>query len=388
MGISNDQWRAKIGLFCQKVSICHSLRESTGCSRLLACIIATMLLISGVELNPGPTVAELAKRLDEFVASYDVMRDHLMQISESTIPALSASIVKANEAFNELSTLLNSTKEAIKQHDLRLCSLEISVSEMRSSIPSAVADEHNRLVRANATVLRPALGGDNYDISNRESIFSIEHVVKNALDKEKRKCNVIIFNLHDTNSFIDDKNNLSELMYDLGVQEDMIQSIERIGRQSAKDRPLRIKLNSEWSRDILLDAAYQLKMMKRKWPKVGISPDRTFEEMSAHRTLIQEYRQRLNHGEQIRLIGNKITSINSNQPSDQGSVRQKSTTAISTSVPTVTAPSPLRVHLPPISPCPASSLSSLSATASVFCSNQTDLLTKIVNVPTASQQGN
>ena len=137
-------------------------------------------------------------------------------------------------------------------------------------------------------------------------------------------------------------------MYDLGMQEDMIQTIERTDRQSAKDRPLRIKLNSEWSQDMLLDAAYQLKMMKRKLPKVGISPDRTFEEMSAHRSLIQEYQERLNHGEHIRLIGNKITSINCNQPSGRGSVRQKSITAISTSVPTVTAPSPLRVHLLPI----------------------------------------
>ena len=300
MGISNDQWRAKIGLFCQNVIICYSLRESTGCGRLLACIIATMLLIRGVELNPGPKVAELAKRLDEFVAFYDVMRDHLMQINESTIPALSASIVKANEAFNELSTLLNRTKEAIKQHDLGLCSLEIFVLEMRPTIPSVVTDEHNRLVRANATVLRPALGGNNYGISNRELISSMERVVKNALDKEKSKYSVIIFNFHETNSFIDDKNSLSELMYDLRMQEDMIQSMERISRQSAKDRPLRTKLNSEWSRDILLDAAYQLKIMKGKWPKVGISPDRTFEEMLAHRTLIQEYRQRLNCGEQIR----------------------------------------------------------------------------------------
>ena len=57
--------------------------------------------------------------------------------------------------------------------------------------------------------------------------------------------------------------------------------------------------------------------MKRKRPKVEISPDRTFEEMSAHRTLMQEYRQRLNCGERIRLIGKKITSIKSNQPSGQ-----------------------------------------------------------------------
>ena len=70
--------------------------------------------VTRVELNPGPTAAKLAKRLDEFVAFYDVMCGYLMQINETTIFALSASIVKVNKAFNEFSTLLNSTKEATK----------------------------------------------------------------------------------------------------------------------------------------------------------------------------------------------------------------------------------------------------------------------------------
>ena len=70
MGISIEQWRASVGLFCQKLIIHHSFCKSRGCSLLKVCIISMLLLIGGIELNPGPTVAELAKKLDDFIASY------------------------------------------------------------------------------------------------------------------------------------------------------------------------------------------------------------------------------------------------------------------------------------------------------------------------------
>ena len=190
-------------------------------------------------------------------------------------------------------------------------------------------------------------------------------MVKKVLDKDRRKCNIIIFNLADTNSFYDDKRNLGELMRDLKLNESMIESISRIGRPSAKTRPLRIQMCSEMCRNMFLDAAYLLKFMKQKWPKLGISPDRVPKEIDSHRKFMLDFRRRRDQGENVCLDGDKIVPniIRSHLPNTQQklntlSISSMSTTPSSSSLrvnlppiihpATVGTPSPLRVNLPPI----------------------------------------
>ena len=62
-------------------------------------------------------------------------------------------------------------------------------------------------------------------ISPHESFSWIERAVKNIIDKDKHKCNIIIFIMLDTSSFRSDKQNLSQLMYNLKLDENMIESI-------------------------------------------------------------------------------------------------------------------------------------------------------------------
>ena len=54
---------------------------------------------------------------------------------------------------------------------------------------------------------------------------SVERLVNNVLDKNKRRCNVIAFNMPDTNSFNYDKRNMSQLVYELDLNECMVESI-------------------------------------------------------------------------------------------------------------------------------------------------------------------
>ena len=49
--------------------------------------------------------------------------------------------------------------------------------------------------------------------------------------------------------------------------------------------------------------------MKRNWPNLVISPDRTRTELNLHRKLMQEFRLRRNQGEKIRIEDNKIVSV-------------------------------------------------------------------------------
>ena len=297
MGISIEQWRASVGLFCQKLIIHHSFCKSTGCSLLKACIISMLLLIGGIELNPGPTVAELAKKLDDFIASYHIMREQI-QLSVPTLASRLDQIVK------ELSTVISNTDEAFKLHNLRLCALK---QKLTDAVTSTQVDEHEVRNQGNSIVHSSSfIAQDTY---NQYSISSIEKVVKNVLDKNKRKRNVIIFNFPDFDSFDNDKNYLSDLMYDLELDESMVDSITRIGRLSSKPRPLRVQLSSEWCKNIFLDSAYKLKTMKRNWPNLGISPDRTQTELDLHRKLMQEFRLRRNQGEKVRIEDNKIVSV-------------------------------------------------------------------------------
>ena len=349
MGISADQWRAKIGLFQQKVHIHFGHSKSTGCNIRLACVIAFLLLIGGVEPNPGPTVAELSKRLDELIVQIQAMRDQL-----SALPVLST---KLDVAVTELYSLLDGTKETIKQHNLRLCALEKSIVTKASPDNSCGSNLDGRGNNH---------GNANAGANGNSAPESIERIVKTVLDRDRRKCNVVLFNLPDTNSFQDDKRNLSELMHDLELDESMIKSILRIGRPSSKVRPLRIQLSSESSRNTFLDAAYLLKFMRRKWPKLGISPDRTPDEMETHRSLMQEFRERRSQGENIHLAGDKIVQ-NTNKSHFQ-ITQHKTAIATSRAPPTynsLSTSSPLRVNLPPLTISTSSSDNACITTNSV-----------------------
>ena len=347
MGISIEQWRASVGLFRQKLVIHHSFCKSTGCSLLKVCIISMLLLIGGIELNPGPTVAELAKKLDDFIASYQIMREQI----QLSVPTLAS---KLDQIVKELSTVISNTDEAFKLHNLRLCALEQKLTDV---VTSNQVDEHE--VRNQGNSIAHSSSFIAQDTSNQYSISSIEKVVKNVLDKNKRKCNVIIFNFPDFDSFDNDKNYLSDLMYDLELDESMVESITRIGRLSSKPRPLRVQLSSEWCKNIFLDSAYKLKTMKRNWPNVGISPDRTQTELDLHRKLMQEFRLRRNQGEKIRIEDNKIVSVTG--PSHISfSQRNNSLESQKKSV-DHTLFSPLRVTLPQVSSLPLSSSLSFSA---------------------------
>ena len=109
-------------------------------------------------------------------------------------PALSS---KLDDIVKEFSMLIKATNETLKQLDTWLATLE----QLQSTNPSAsrvknVADSEPISNQGKM----PSGASDN---SNHNSI-SIERAVKDALDREKRKSNVIIFNMSDKNLLRDD----------------------------------------------------------------------------------------------------------------------------------------------------------------------------------------
>ena len=333
MGICIVSWRQRIGSFS---SIFHTKRsvnagsccKVSGYSMLSSCVIALLLLCAGIEPNPGPTVAELARKLDEFIAAYDVTCDQL----HLSIPALA---IRLDEEIKNLRSLFSTIDATLLQLAARISTIEsrVPLPNTNGEIPAVVNNAH-----------LPQNLNEYAKNSGAYSPQSIENLVNSALDKEKRKCNVIIFNLSDTDSFHDDKNKLSRLYRDLRLQDSCIQSITRFGR-SDRERPLKVTLSSKWHRDCLLDSAFRLASIRSKWPKLSIAPDRTYEEMSAHRQLVLELRRRRDLGENVRLRGDSIVH-GSNLTNNRA---QASTYVSNTSAPN--SPSlPLQVNLPPSLP--------------------------------------
>ena len=98
-----------------------------------------------------------------------------------------------DQVFAELSTIINSSSEALKQQNMRIIALEetLSINDV----------EHS-------DIMNPAIGNQgNKNLQDKSGATNetIERVVKNVIDKNNRKNNAIIFNLRDTNSFIEDK---------------------------------------------------------------------------------------------------------------------------------------------------------------------------------------
>ena len=203
---------------------------------------------------------------------------------------------------------------------------------------------------------------DNSSDANLQPSLSIERLVDNALDKNQCIKNIIIFNKTETDSFYDDKRHLAELLNNLELNENMIDSIFLRGRFSSKLRPLRIQLRSEIYRTVFLEAGYLLSSMKRKWPKIEKSPDGTPDEQKNHHSLMSAHRLRSDREEQVRLAGDKITSVN-NKKSYIYSSHLKKQNYYSTSL----LHSPLIVNLPPITNRECSLSSVLSPNAKVFC---------------------
>ena len=120
MGIGVDEWRQRIGLF-------SSPRTSKGLScsgglvlptlfepRLacVACVLAMLLLIGGVEQNPGPATKtdDLVRRMDDL---FQELRDTRVALS-----------TKIDDSMRDLATKLLACEQQLTAHNDRLAAIE------------------------------------------------------------------------------------------------------------------------------------------------------------------------------------------------------------------------------------------------------------------------
>ena len=135
--------------------------------------------------------------------------------------------------------------------------------------------------RANERTYASAVTGSSETTSNNTSSFiqpqthrSVQHEVSEAMDVEKRKRNIIVFNLPATSS--KDTDRVAALFEHLTGTVSPTFRCCRIGKPKAeKAQPLLFQFASEFDRVDILQSAHKLKDMQAEWPRVGIAPDRT-----------------------------------------------------------------------------------------------------------------
>ena len=357
MGISVDQWRERIGLFNKKGIFRSNFCKTTGCCTLLtsfiaACIISSLLLIGGVELNPGPTVAEVSKKLDEFIADFRALRSETHDSHTAIYTRLEAFMTEINEKVTAITNGEVIFNERIAALERAQTTNNTSLHEIRNDIASIRACQSPlHLTQPTNT---PTL------LSNNNAAQEISALVHEALETEKRKQNAIIFNLPDSDSFDNDKYMLHALFSDLGINDVMIQTISRFGRRTMKPRPLRLHLRSCNDVYTLLKAAPRLALLRDEWHNTSISCDRSASELKIHQDLIKELHQRREQGERVRLLDGKIVAMIANE--NRSHLSQ--TTLHNNNNNNYSVFSQLRVDLPKLT-----SQCKLSATAQPFVSS-------------------
>ena len=124
MGISTDAWRWRTGAFSQH-GRCYNgvLLHAVYCVRVIprfACVIALLLIVAGVEVNPGPPKDDMNHRLERL---FNEVRD-----------IKTALLMKFDDSVREFATRLQKCKDLVTQYSTRLSNVERTQEIMATQI--------------------------------------------------------------------------------------------------------------------------------------------------------------------------------------------------------------------------------------------------------------
>ena len=147
-------------------------------------------------------------------------------------------------------------------------------------------------VEETASSPRPALPTK---VSNVE-----EHMVdvKEAIDIEKRKANLIIRNLTDNHDLKKDTELFAEMLQVMDVTDVSVESISRVGQESdSRVKLVKITMASTTEKFRVLSNARRLNKDGGKFKRVYVCPDLTWNQREIDRKARQELRERRLNGE-------------------------------------------------------------------------------------------
>uniref|UniRef100_A0A6P7F0R6 Uncharacterized protein LOC114325130 isoform X1 n=1 Tax=Diabrotica virgifera virgifera TaxID=50390 RepID=A0A6P7F0R6_DIAVI len=139
-------------------------------------------------------------------------------------------------------------------------------------------------------------------IANINTTIHSEHqedIIEEAMDRINRSHNIILYNVPETNSAVEDNNKVNEIL--ITVQGDNVNPISsrhvhRIGKRSNKARPIKVTFSTPAQAKSFLRA--KNKLATSTFSTISISDDKTPRQREYMNKLRTELKRRTDHGEQ------------------------------------------------------------------------------------------
>ena len=301
MGITLDLWRARIGSFGQW-SQSSSARVPVRCTRhRLLCVIAFLLLIGCVELNPGPPkvdVQGLQKRIDDLAIEVRATRTEAEQERKAISDQLGLITVEMERKLHNLETALADAVNRIATLERSLVAANATIAQLESGPAASPAGP---AATASGTAPLPSMP------------TNITRLVGELHERANRSKNVVVFGVKIRNN--DDDVIKSIIKDELSLHVTAV-SCSRLGAGGTRGpAPLLVKFGSD---DDALDVIRSAKKLRSSTnadikASVFIPPDYTKLERKEQYNLRVELRRRKAAGEND-LIIRKGSIVTRRQP--------------------------------------------------------------------------
>ena len=254
-------------------------------------------------------------RLDKLQSSQDMAKTQLVQLKVSQD--------ESKIQLNQISSRVTNLKQ-----DLQKTVEKVVKQEVESQLGAKIQDLESRL-QGQINAIRP-VNTPNRDLTKDCDRDEIEDLVAKAIseerDKERRRPNLMIFNVPEVNSTDSEKRKqydkqmvisiLNQVMEVRDIEHKILKVI-RMGRRDPEStnlfkRPLKVKFNDIDTKFKFLQKAYKLRELEDESMKeIRISNDRTPQESDKYRKLRAEMEIRKERGEAYwRIRRGKLVWIN------------------------------------------------------------------------------
>jgi hypothetical protein len=297
MGIDVSLWRQRIGSYIWRGFSRNSLQASASISLKCSLFISILLLIAGVEPNPGPKTgnttpdAGLGNR-----SSVDNIPDALAKIL-SELSSLRSDQARLSDKLDNFSTSigtrLQNLEDASVRHEAAISSLESDIKALQScNVQSATTT-------ASSTV---SSGSSSSPSASNSSLAVSPHVDMANLSAElharaSKRLNVVFSGLPKFKDQPTDSSAVTELLRELKVSNIVPVSFHRVSSTSSL---LIVCLQSSADKSAILRNAKLLRTSHHPvYAKVFVNPDRTALERQEQKKLVDEVRTRKAAGEDV-----------------------------------------------------------------------------------------
>ena len=238
MGISTEAWRQRVGAFSQH-GRCYNgvLLHVVYCARVtprFACVIALLLIVAGVEVNPGPPKDDMNHRLERLL---NEVRD-----------TKTALLTKIDDSIRELATRLQKCEDLVTQYSTRLSNVERSQETMATQIatlqPSIAT--HTIAAAASSVATVAALSVATVVAPTISASLEINDVIHELDLHVSKKANIVLSGVLPSSSFTDSVIVTNLLRDEFNINA-TVTRCTRLGKPSADpSRPCRLLATLVW----------------------------------------------------------------------------------------------------------------------------------------------